>query len=266
MIGLFGSLFRDPGSPVSFNHALKTKKATLTIYFIDDKSLGSVLIPDMFKEFQEFLKRKYQIEAEVNLTPPPAWAATSEGLLRGMKSAPDATWHSKFYVLTTERTSNQNMTNAVLDLPCFLISSKDVPFIEAPEATVQNLSGVTAFATKGSFSEKFLISLQQKYRVDFTIRHAATEDEIVNSIRNPRSVVYATYNQVLKIVQHRIPFTNHSMFQSWNSGGFIMSDQNSWKKPFNEFLTSYTRSSKFKESILKHLGQPTYDLLDICSH
>lgn len=256
---------------LTWAEALKTKKATLYIYwyesrpFIYQNENGEMegIEQEILTGFKDYVREKYRVDLTLQ------WKETQNFentyLTVCNEKLPGAFGVSAFSI-TQKRKERVKFTLPYMPDISVLISSKNIPIVQNGEEFDKIFSGLEAITIKGTTYEEDLHKLKAERGIDFKMRYVPSYQNILATISGsesafgvidlPTYMVDLNKNAGMSVNrQNIVPFKRDGL-------AFITPLNSDWSEPVNEYL----RGGKFQLTIDpimgKYLDHSVYNFME----
>jgi len=257
----------------TYDQAMKTKKATLVCLYsetpgyitsVDGKAPVGVL-PEIMNAFVKQQKATSGIDITLDYQSFKKDMPITE-IFSTVTRSKDGVFGLVFIFMTEERKRTLNFSSPIFESPSFLLTKSNVPDLSSKKDASEKLKGFTAYANQGNYyHDRFTdmkATLLPDLKIDFFKTYSSTN--ITETVKKDNAMVYVDISGLLYTMDKKVPFKNHKELQIATPSGLILSENNSWKKPFNQFLQSgFLKSDEFKKIIADNLGYRTLNLLKL---
>jgi hypothetical protein len=253
-----------------FKQALESGVATLYVHYVDvpffvqkkNEKIEGINV-DIFTDFTKYLKEKRKIAVTLK------WEDNSDdfkAMYENIKNSTGAVFGMGSIIGTEERKKEIGVTKSYITIYNVLVSHNDVPSLKAIEDISTVFKGFTAFTMKGSLMEKSLSDLKNKYFSDMTIKSYASLSEVnAKTCSEEKSFAYFLLPHYIEAIKNGKPLKRHVIADTEALPvTFITSKNNEWNTVFSEFLSAdggYTNSQRYKNILMKHMGETGIKLL-----
>jgi hypothetical protein len=220
---------------------------------------------EIMDAFARHVLNVYKIKAEIIYDEP---TGTTTELLDKIKSSADGTFGVYFIAPSPEREKRYALTHPLFTLPVYLATFTKIPELVTKE-DVQKLGGYNAYVYKDSYYDVEFTRIQKEYSIPLNIiryesRLGYKDPEIINQLKkDSKSVTFVDVSHIRDLKKLGLDPQLHKALQFGIPRVLVVSDKNTWKKDFNDFLRSYTRSSEYKQMLIRIMGQAQYSTLDL---
>ncbi|MEO7990070.1 MAG: ABC transporter substrate-binding protein [Chryseolinea sp.] len=257
----------------AYEQALKTKKAMLICMYsetpgyitsVEGKSPVGVL-PEIMNAFVKHQKTTNNIDIALDYQPFKKNTSITE-IFSAVTQSKDGVFGLVFIFMTEERKRTLHFSSPIFESPSFLLTKSNVPTINSKKEATEKWKDFTAYANQGNYYHDKFTELKATALPDLKIEFfkSYTPNNITETIVKDKAMVYVDISGLLYAMEKNVPFKNHKALQIATPSGIILSKNNSWQKPFNQFLESgFLKSPEFKKIIADNLGLPTLSFLKL---
>lgn len=168
--------------------------------------------------------------------------------------------------ITEERKKEVKFSPPFITNFAILITQGNVPTLAKLEDLPTTFGKLTAYTAKGTLNEKRILELKKKYFPAMKVVVTATSPEAYTKVfKDPNSFTYLDLAFYLEAVQERKSVKRHPVGDvAAEKFGFVMPINSDWSPVLEEFFQAkggYTNTPRYREILLKHLGETGVKLL-----
>lgn len=256
---------------LTWAQALKTKKATLYIYwyesrpFIYQNERGKMegIELEILSGFKDYVKEKYQVDLTLQWKETQNFENTYFTVCN--EKLPGAFGVSAFSI-TQRRKERVRFTLPYMPDISVLISSKNIPIVQNGEEFDRIFSGLEAITIKGTTYEEDLHKLKAERGIDFKMRYVPSYQNILAAISSsesafgvidlPTYMVDLNKNAGMSVNrQNIVPFKREGL-------AFITPLNSDWIEPVNEYLSGGKFQLTIDPIMGKYLDHSVYNFME----
>jgi|GEM_PF-4702455 len=212
---------------------------------------------EIMANFSAYVKKQYDITVDIQYEELDGGTVET---LNKIKLGKESDFGVIFLYSSAERKQKYNLSRPLYIMPVYLISSNNLQEVKSA-ADVSKLNGRNAYVLKESFFDQEFKRIESKYKLSFHYRYL--EDENVHPEKDPMRLQFVPAPELLNVTKSGLKTTIHSFLQLNVPNVIILSDKNSWTEEFNKFLLIYTATPSYKQTLIKHLGVSTYNMIKL---
>ena len=167
--------------------------------------------------------------------------------------------------ITDDRKREVKFSQPFITNTAILITQTSVPTLAKMQDLAATFSNLTAYTAKGTLNEKRMLDVKQKYFPGMKITYTTTSQETLEKVfSDPNGFAYLDMAFYLEALQLKKTVKRHPVGdQAAEQFGLIMPQNSDWGPVLDEFFTStgYFASSKYKNVLVKHLGEAGIKLM-----
>ncbi len=215
---------------------------------------------ELIEAFKEFVKKKYEVNLNVNYVPNPDFAS----LYAQIKNGKSGEFGSASFSITPKRLSEVKFTLSYLPDIEVLISSYNLPVASDTTDFIKIFENLTALSLRGSTYEQNLNQLSTALEMDIKQEYLSHFDAIAERISEEDDLFsYSQLSSYLLARQKGVQIRRQELFQKKNDGGYgiaypLASD---WDEPINTFFTSNTFDAEINKILREYFGNDVNDLI-----
>lgn len=256
---------------LTWAQALKTKKATLYIYWYESRPFiyqdqnGEMkgIEHEILTGFKDYVREKYRVDLTLQ------WKETQNFentyLTVCNEKLPGAFGVSAFSI-TQKRKERVKFTLPYMPDISVLISSKNIPIVQNGEEFDKIFSGLEAITIKGTTYEEDLHKLKAERGIDFKMRYVPSYQNILATISGsesafgvidlPTYMVDLNKNAGMSVNrQNIVPFKREGL-------AFITPLNSDWAEPVNEYLSGGKFQLTIDPIMGKYLDHSVYNFME----
>lgn len=246
----------------------KTKKGTVTIYWLPNNPFGYVenrqmkgIEIEVMLGFQEFIKRKYQIELDIKWKKEEKFSV----LIDKIKNETAAgIFGIAGFSITEERKQFMQFSPSIMSDITVLVSTDDIEIIKDKSELARNLQNATALTAQDSIMEKDLLKLKTENNLGFDFAYVQNSFEFLSEIKKRRKTFgYLSLPvYLMDLNKGMTTLRRHNYFTKINVGrGIAMPKSSDWTAPMNEYFESSDYKSNIEYIIGKYINIDLYHFI-----
>jgi putative glutamine transport system substrate-binding protein len=230
-----------------------------------DKSSGKLtgICVDIMEDFVKWVNETKKVKLQSKFV---GDGSSFSGMYTNVKGSTGGVFGLGNITITEARKKEIRFSPPIITNFAILITQSSVPTLTKLEDISKTFGSLKAYTPKGTLNEKRILELKKSYFPSMKVITTSTSPEAFQKvISDPNSFTYLDLAFYLQAVQERKSVKRHPVGdKAAEQFGFIMPMGSDWAPLLEEFFAAkggYTNSSKYKQILLKHLGDTGVKLL-----
>jgi ABC-type amino acid transport substrate-binding protein len=229
-------------------------------YREEDGHLTGVTI-ELVRDFVGWTREEHGVELGLRFAEEPDWSAfyarvrDGEGGVFGLGNV----------TITEERRNELQFTPPYMANVAVLVTHRDVPELGAVDDVREHFAGLAGLAFRGTLHERRLRALRDAHLPAAALEFAGSNAEILARVAEGGHFAFVDGYNFWRAVAAGAPLRRHAVAdEAGETFGIILPLGSDWVGPWTEFFAAdggYTASPRYREILVRHLGQSLADAL-----